>query len=125
MDKSPLLRECQHFIECCEERKRPITDGEEGIRVLEVLQMCSPVAHVQQKYFKHETAIVDDGADIGEGTKVWHYSHICAGAKIGKNCNIGQNVYIAGGAILGNNCKVQNNVSIYQIFVCIYIYVCM
>ena len=65
------------------------------------------------KYFAHETAVVDEGATIGEGTKIWHYSHICKGAKIGKNCNIGQNVYVAGGAVLGDNCKVQNNVSIY------------
>ena len=64
-------------------------------------------------FFAHETSVIDNSADIGEGTKVWHYSHICKGAKIGKNCNIGQNVFIAEGAILGNNCKVQNNVSIY------------
>ena len=68
----------------------------------------------EKKYFSHKTSIIDEGADIGEGTKIWHYSHICKGAKIGKNCNIGQNVYIAGGAIIGDNCKVQNNVSIYS-----------
>ena len=56
---------------------------------------------------------MDEGAEIGEGTKIWHYSHICKGAKIGKNCNIGQNVYFAGGAKIGNNCKIQNNVSVY------------
>jgi UDP-2-acetamido-3-amino-2,3-dideoxy-glucuronate N-acetyltransferase len=64
-------------------------------------------------YYVHETAVIDDGAIIGDGTKIWHYSHICKGAKIGKNCNIGQNVFIAGDAVIGDNCKVQNNVSIY------------
>ena len=120
---SPLLKECQHFIHCCESRETPITDGEEGLRVLKVLGKLQEsleekrevvmINESQQKYFKHETAVVDEGADIGEGTKIWHYSHICKGAKIGKNCNIGQNVFIAGGAVIGDNCKVQNNVSIY------------
>ena len=117
---SPLTLECQHFIECCKTRKKPITDGEEGLRVLKVLQnLQNSLSDIKQEnsqmtFFSHDTAIIDNGADIGEGTKIWHYSHICSGAKIGKNCNIGQNVYIAGGAVLGDNCKVQNNVSIYS-----------
>ncbi len=121
---SPLEKECRHFMECCYNRTKPITDGEEGIRVLKVLNYLSeslkkhqiiniPNKTVGNGYFAHETAIIDDGAIIGEGTKIWHYSHICKDAKIGKNCNIGQNVFIAGGAVLGDNCKVQNNVSIY------------
>ncbi len=65
-------------------------------------------------YFKHDTAIVDEGAQIGEGSRIWHWVHICAGAKIGKSCVFGQNVFVAGKSILGNNCKVQNNVSIYD-----------
>ncbi len=64
-----------------------------------------------RNYYAHSTAIIDDGALIGDGTKIWHYSHITKDAIIGKNCNIGQNAYIAG--ILGDNCKVQNNVSVY------------
>ncbi len=64
--------------------------------------------------FIHETALVDMGAEIGEGTKVWHWAHICSGAKIGSNCSFGQNVYIANNVIIGNNVKVQNNVSIYD-----------
>lgn len=121
---SPLEKECRHFMDCCYNRTKPITDGEEGIRVLKVLNYLSdslkkhqiiniPNKTLGYNYFAHETAIVDDGAIIGEGTKIWHYSHICKGAIIGKNCNIGQNVFIAGGAVLGDNCKVQNNVSIY------------
>jgi acetyltransferase-like isoleucine patch superfamily enzyme len=66
------------------------------------------------KYFVHESSYVDDGAEIGEGTKIWHFSHICAGAKIGKNCSFGQNVYIAPDVVIGDNVRVQNGVSIYS-----------
>ena len=62
----------------------------------------------------HNTSIVDEGAAIGNGTKVWHFCHISAGAQIGKNCSFGQNVYVANDVIIGNNCKIQNNVSIYD-----------
>jgi UDP-2-acetamido-3-amino-2,3-dideoxy-glucuronate N-acetyltransferase len=64
-------------------------------------------------YFSHPTAIVDEHCVIGEGTKIWHFSHIMPGCSIGKNCNLGQNVVVSPGVILGNNVKVQNNVSIY------------
>jgi UDP-2-acetamido-3-amino-2,3-dideoxy-glucuronate N-acetyltransferase len=67
----------------------------------------------KKNYFAHETAVVDDGCQIGSGTKIWHFSHICSGAQIGRNCNIGQNVFIAGGAVVGGNVKIQNNVSVY------------
>ena len=62
----------------------------------------------------HETAIVDAGAQIGEGTRIWHWVHICAGAKIGKACSLGQNVFVGNDVVIGNNVKVQNNVSIYD-----------
>ena len=65
-------------------------------------------------YFSHETAIIDKGCIIGNGSKIWHFSHLMDGAKIGKNCNIGQNVFIANNVVLGNNVKVQNNVSLYS-----------
>jgi UDP-2-acetamido-3-amino-2,3-dideoxy-glucuronate N-acetyltransferase len=61
----------------------------------------------------HPSSIVDDGATIGQGTAIWHFSHICSGAVIGKNCSIGQNVLVADNAILGNGVKIQNNVAIY------------
>ncbi len=70
------------------------------------------------KYFVHETAVVDDGCIIGEGTKIWHFSHIMTGCTIGKACNIGQNVVISPEVVLGNNVKVQNNVSIYTGVIC-------
>lgn len=64
-------------------------------------------------YFVHETAMVDDGAIIGEGTKIWHFSHVMSGVKIGRRCIFGQNTFVAGGVVIGDNVKVQNNVSIY------------
>lgn len=64
-------------------------------------------------YYVHPTAILDEGCEIGEGTKVWHFCHIMSTAKIGKACSLGQNVFVAAGVTLGNNVKVQNNVSIY------------
>jgi len=69
-------------------------------------------------YFSHETAVIDDGAEIGAGTKIWHFSHIMSGARIGERCNIGQNVVVSPDVILGANCKVQNNVSIYTGVIC-------
>ncbi len=65
-------------------------------------------------YFAHESAFVDDGAVVGDGTKIWHFSHIQSGAVIGDDCVFGQNVNVAGGAKVGNRCKVQNNVSLYE-----------
>jgi len=70
------------------------------------------------KYFKHETAIIDKGCRIGNGTKIWHFSHIMTNCTIGENCNIGQNVFIAPEVVLGKNVKVQNNVSIYTGVTC-------
>jgi UDP-2-acetamido-3-amino-2,3-dideoxy-glucuronate N-acetyltransferase len=63
---------------------------------------------------KHESAIVDDGAAIGDGTRIWHFSHVCAGARIGAGCTLGQNVYVAPTAVIGDRVKIQNNVSIYD-----------
>jgi len=71
-----------------------------------------------KEFFAHETAVVDDGSTIGEGTKIWHFSHIMSGCTIGKNCNIGQNVVISPDVILGRNVKIQNNVSVYTGVIC-------
>lgn len=70
------------------------------------------------KYKAHETAVIDEGCEIGEGTSIWHFSHIMPNCKIGKRCNIGQNVVISPRVTLGNNVKVQNNVSIYTGVIC-------
>jgi UDP-2-acetamido-3-amino-2,3-dideoxy-glucuronate N-acetyltransferase len=69
-------------------------------------------------FFAHPTAVIDDGCRIGEGTKIWHFSHIMPGCSIGERCNIGQNVVVSPDVVLGNNVKVQNNVSIYTGVVC-------
>lgn len=65
-------------------------------------------------YFVHESSYVDDGATVGEGTKIWHFSHVMPGAEIGEHCSLGQNVVVMPGTKIGNNVKIQNNVSIYE-----------
>jgi UDP-2-acetamido-3-amino-2,3-dideoxy-glucuronate N-acetyltransferase len=68
---------------------------------------------MEKNYFAHESAYIDDNCQIGEGTKIWHFSHIMSNCTMGKNCNIGQNVVISPDVVLGNNVKIQNNVSLY------------
>ena len=69
-------------------------------------------------YFAHETAVIDEGVEIGKGTRIWHFTHLMTGCKIGEGCNLGQNVVVSPEVTLGNNVKVQNNVSIYTGVVC-------
>ncbi len=73
---------------------------------------------MDKEFFAHETAIVDEGCNIGNGTKIWHFSHIMKNCEIGENCNIGQNVVVSPEVILGRNVKIQNNVSIYTGVTC-------
>ena len=73
---------------------------------------------METNYFAHPTAVIDSGCQIGEGTKIWHFSHLMIGCVLGKNCNIGQNVVISPRVVLGNNVKVQNNVSVYTGVIC-------
>lgn len=73
---------------------------------------------MEQKYFAHESSYVDEGCEIGEGTKIWHFSHVMKGCVIGENCNIGQNVVISPNVVLGKGVKIQNNVSVYTGVVC-------
>jgi UDP-2-acetamido-3-amino-2,3-dideoxy-glucuronate N-acetyltransferase len=122
--EEPLRNECQHFLDCVAARRHPRTDGENGVRVLDVLEACETSLKnhglrvaVQQssapKYFAHLTAVLDDGCEIGEGTKIWHFSHIMAGSSLGRHCNLGQNVVVSPACRIGNNVKIQNNVSVY------------
>lgn len=69
-------------------------------------------------YNKHTTAVIDEGAQIGDGTNIWHFSHVMPGAVIGENCNIGQNIFIDNNVVIGNGVKIQNNVSVYNGVVC-------
>jgi UDP-2-acetamido-3-amino-2,3-dideoxy-glucuronate N-acetyltransferase len=123
----PLRNECLEFIDCIQTRRVPLTDGKEGLRVLKVLKACQEALEIHKPsisvadfgaapkdYFVHPTAEVDVPCEIGEGTKIWHYSHVLKGAKIGKCCTLGQNCQVAEGVVIGNNVKVQNNVSIYS-----------
>ena len=166
-EAEPLREECRHFLACCDERRTPRTDGEEGLGVLRVLQAaqqsldhdgqavrlgksgfrvpnsgqpalsanaslsasdgeragvrCAPQPSTLDPqpstqpvdYFVHPTAVVDDGAVIGKGSKIWHFGHIMKGARIGERCVFGQNVNVDGGTVIGNNVKIQNNVSVY------------
>lgn len=73
---------------------------------------------MNKDYFAHETAVIDEGCEIGNGVKIWHFSHIMSNCKIGENCNIGQNVVVSPEVILGKNVKIQNNVSIYTGVIC-------
>lgn len=72
----------------------------------------------EKSYFAHPTAVIDEGCEIGAGTKIWHFSHIMSNCKIGENCNLGQNVVVSPDVVLGRNVKVQNNVSIYTGVIC-------
>ena len=73
---------------------------------------------MEKEYFAHQTAVIDPGCTIGQGCRIWHFSHIMTGAVLGKGCNIGQNVVISPGVVLGDNVKVQNNVSVYTGVTC-------
>ncbi len=120
--KEPLKEEMRHFIECVRERKKPLTDGEEGVRVLKILEGAERSLHLsaavkldrKKKYFVHDSSYIDEEVEIGENTKIWHFCHILKGTKIGENCVIGQNVMIGPDVKIGNRCKIQNNVSIYK-----------
>lgn len=111
----PLKIECGHFIDCIEQRMSPKSSGESGLEIIKILEEADRKLNKDiGGCFIHPTATVDQGASIGEGTKVWHYSHISGGSKIGKSCNLGQNVFVAKNAEIGNNVKIQNNVSVYE-----------
>lgn len=124
-EKEPLRSECQAFLAAITSRTPPYTDGEEGLRVLAVLNQCQQAMesgtntslawdNKDKSYFCHETAIIDRNVTIGDGSKIWHFSHVMPSSMIGKNCNIGQNVTIGPNAVIGNSCKIQNNVSLYE-----------
>ncbi len=152
-ESEPLRNECAHFLECCETRRTPKTDGAEGLRVLQVLEAAQisldadgesaspkklftgykasaspaplpdrdqgtrgasgPAKHAEGNVYTHPTAVVDAGAELGAGTKIWHFAHISPKARIGERCILGQNTFVADGVEIGNNVKIQNNVAIY------------
>jgi UDP-2-acetamido-3-amino-2,3-dideoxy-glucuronate N-acetyltransferase len=125
----PLALECRHFLDCVATRQTPRTDGREGVRVLKVLQRAqqglttakppapATAPEPRKRSFPgvqiHESAYVDDGVEIGAGTKIWHFSHVLPRVRIGRNCSFGQNVVVGPDVTVGDNCKIQNNVSLY------------
>ncbi|MGB5219236.1 MAG: Gfo/Idh/MocA family oxidoreductase [Smithella sp.] len=141
--EEPLKAECKAFLSAIETNTKPITSGEEGLRVLKIIELSqqsleqkeapsvipTPSSVIPAKAgiqenerlskdfpgaFIHSTAIVDNKVQIGKGTKIWHFSHVLSGSKIGENCNIGQNVVVGPDALIGKKCKIQNNVSVYK-----------
>src|SRR5205085_655174 len=76
------------------------------------------IKKMEKEFFSHPTAVIDEGSNIGKGTKIWHFTHVMPKCAVGENCNIGQNVVISSDVVLGNNVKVQNNVSIYTGVIC-------
>jgi UDP-2-acetamido-3-amino-2,3-dideoxy-glucuronate N-acetyltransferase len=125
-EKEPLREECLHFLQCIENRTTPITDGNEGYRVLDVLHRAQHALENGMgkdtsasqgagdgSYFAHASACIDAPCQIGPGTKIWHGSHVMKGAEIGEKCILGQNVCIATDVKIGSNVKIQNNVSVY------------
>ena len=139
--EEPLKAECNAFLSAMETGLKPITSGEEGLRVLRILEISQNsieekqltsssrkpqssfvdasrltplVSPEERSYFTHETAVIDSDVEIGNGTKIWHFSHVLSRSNIGKNCNIGQNVVIGPDVIIGKNCKIQNNVSVFK-----------
>jgi UDP-2-acetamido-3-amino-2,3-dideoxy-glucuronate N-acetyltransferase len=139
----PLKNELIHFIDCILNNKKPLTDSEESLRVLKVLELaqkqldsqthntnfnnffnsCVDVNKIDvnkkvkselKDIFVHESSYIDENVEIGSGSKIWHFSHILKNTKIGSNVIISQNVMIGPDVTIGNNCKIQNNVSVYK-----------
>lgn len=116
--EAPLEAECAHFLTCIGKGTRPRTDGAEAVRTLKVIEAVEralPAARPRPGSTQvHQTAWIDEPATIGEGTRIWHFSHVLAGTTIGRNCRIGQNVVIGPNVTVGDGCSIQNNVSVYE-----------
>lgn len=133
-ETEPMRLECEHFLTCIRSGQAPLTDGRSGLRVLKVLQASQrsldrggapvllaeidangPEVHpvAQPDFYAHPTAVIDVGARIGDGSKIWHFCHLMPRSSIGRGCSLGQNVFVAAEARVGDNVKIQNNVSLY------------
>ncbi|MEN6489837.1 MAG: Gfo/Idh/MocA family oxidoreductase [Smithella sp.] len=136
--EEPLKAECKAFLQSIETDAKPLTSGEEGLRVLKILELSQQSIEAKEKnlsphtssfmldsirhtpdtsdrdYFAHPSAVIDEKVEIGKGTKIWHFTHVLSGSKVGENCNIGQNVVIGPDVAVGSKCKIQNNVSVYK-----------
>jgi len=122
----PLEEECREFLGAIESRIQPLTDGPSGVRVLAVLDagqrsldsggdaVALGTSRPKRRAYVHPSSIVSELADVGEGTRIWHFSHVMAGATIGRDCVLGQNVFVGGQAHVGDGVRIQNNVSVYD-----------
>ncbi|MDW8132714.1 MAG: Gfo/Idh/MocA family oxidoreductase [Candidatus Calescibacterium sp.] len=117
----PLYNEILHFIECIEHNKQPLTNADEAIRVLRIIEKSEESIKNKKasyssnsNYFIHESSYIDENVKIGKNTRIWHFCHILKNTEIGENVTIGQNVMIGPDVKIGNNCKIQNNVSVYK-----------
>jgi UDP-2-acetamido-3-amino-2,3-dideoxy-glucuronate N-acetyltransferase len=124
----PLRAELEYFVDHLDGRPIEIANGQNAVEVLETLERATAsllgstdagrgggsAGGATADYFVHPTSFVDDGVEIGAGTKVWHFSHVQSGARIGAGCTLGQNVNVGSNVRIGDGCKIQNNVSIYE-----------
>jgi UDP-2-acetamido-3-amino-2,3-dideoxy-glucuronate N-acetyltransferase len=125
-DEQPLAAELSYFAEHCDGRPVDIASGASGVEVLEILERATESLRggggdghraarpAHRGATVHESSYVDDGVEIGEGTKIWHFCHVQPGARIGRNCSLGQNVNVANDVVIGDGVKIQNNVSVYE-----------
>jgi len=128
----PLKIECQHFLDCIRHNKTPMTDGNEGLRVLKILTAAQQslwnngqiidynpetkiYSQTETAYFVHPTAFVGDNCMIGRGTKIWNNSQIQPGAQIGENCTIGHNCFVGSHAKIGNGVKLECNIDVWDL----------
>ena len=128
IEAEPLRQEVEHFLDCIARGVRPRTDAAEGLRVLSVLSAAQssiatggpvtpseePTSRDHASYYVHPTAVIEASAEIGAGTKIWHFCHVLAQTRIGANCVLGQNVMAGPSVSIGSGCRIQNNVSIYK-----------
>jgi UDP-2-acetamido-3-amino-2,3-dideoxy-glucuronate N-acetyltransferase len=128
VEEEPLKRECLQFLASVGTGAPPVTDGKEGLRVLRILNASQQSldrggreisfrrggGRLPAEGFIHPSAVVEEGAVVGNRTRIWHFSHVLPGSRIGENCNIGQNVVIGPDVTIGQGCKIQNNVSVYK-----------
>ena len=121
--EEPLRLECQDFLNSVATHQKPRVDGRKGLQVLQILAECQQSLEKKgqtvgapgpKPYSVHETAVVEPPCEIGNGTRIWHFSHVMPNVTMGKNCVIGQNVFIAKGVRIGQNVKIENNVSVFE-----------
>ena len=126
---APLTEELKYFVERIDRGRVEVSTGRDALEVLEILETATESLFPSQtpatrkgdkhsaktsQFLVHSSSVIDDDVEVGEGTSIWHFSHLQSGSRIGRECSIGQNVYIGRGVRIGNHVKIQNNVSVYE-----------